>query len=162
MNPRQFLQLIIQPTLNHMARVNPRMSGPTAEALLLGTALVESNLTFLRQTPTGPALGVYQMEPGTHSSLWANWLGYRPDAAGVIQQLTTSPARADHMVWNLQYATAMCRLRYWIVPAALPPMHDRALADYHKDHYNTHLGKTNPAESSRHFDRAISIVRAAQ
>jgi hypothetical protein len=157
-NAPQFLSLIIRPTLAAMAELNPRLSGPAPEALLLGTALVESNLVWLRQTPRGPALGVYQMEPGTHASLWANWLGFRPDAARILQAMTTSPARADHMVWNLRYATAMARLRYWIVRDPMPSMDARALALYHKAHYNTPLGATDPMKSEAQFRRAIDIT----
>ena len=43
-----------------------------AENLILGTALQESNLRYLRQLGDGPARGVYQMEPATHDDIWDN------------------------------------------------------------------------------------------
>ena len=72
MNPKHFSELIIVPTLNHLGMYSER-----AADLLLGTALVESKLTALKQT-RGPALGVYQIEPLTHADI-RNYLRRKPD-----------------------------------------------------------------------------------
>lgn len=162
MNPDQFLRLIIIPTLARMSAINTRLASPEAQALVLGTGLVESSLVWLRQRPAGPALGVYQMEPATHDSLWANWLTFRPDAARIMREFTIAGPLPGDMVWNLVYATAMCRLRYWIVPQALPPLDPMGLAQYHKVHYNTPAGATDVDRSVAHFARAIDIVNSTR
>ena len=75
MNPTQFLKYVITPTLADLD-----MYSPAAAMLLLGTAVTESNLEYLRQLPDGPALSVYQIEPATaRDVLYARryWLGSR-------------------------------------------------------------------------------------
>ena len=155
MDPRQFLEKVIRPSLDIM-----HMGGAAAEQLMLGTALTESGLRWLRQIE-GPALGVYQMEPATHDDIWENWLGSQPTTIRRVHMwsVTTLPGE---VVWNLYYATIMARLVYRRRPEPLPPEGDgKALALYHKAHYNTPAGKTDPSQSVIHFERAIAIVRGA-
>jgi len=54
----QFIDLIIEPTLEELG-----MFSAAASELVLGTAIQESRLTYIKQLGTGPALGVCQMEP---------------------------------------------------------------------------------------------------
>jgi hypothetical protein len=116
-----------------------------AENLLIGTALVESHLTYLKQVPDGPALGLYQMESATHDDLWENWLTHRSMYARLVRHHIGDryppPNRAQAMLWDLRYATMMCRLQYRRFPEALPSA-DRidGLARYWKRHWNTSLG----------------------
>ncbi|EGX99987.1 hypothetical protein AZA_56441 [Nitrospirillum viridazoti Y2] len=116
--------------------------------ITLGTAAKESGGRFLAQWPTGPALGLWQMEPATHDDVWDNFLHYRPDlAARVSSLLVPGRDRTDQLVWNLQYAAAMCRLRYYRVAAPRPDGTDvNALADYWKAHYNTPEGAGKASE----------------
>ena len=68
----QFCEYVIQPALESIG-----MYSEPAEQLLLGTACAESNLgTYLHQVG-GPALGVFQIEPATHTDIWENYLLYR-------------------------------------------------------------------------------------
>lgn len=134
MNPLEFYRYIIWPTLDDM-----RLGGDAACQLLLGTALVESNLEHLVQTGSGPAQGVYQMEPATHDDIWGNYLNARPGLSQSVKQhmIGTHPS-ASQMVGNHCYATAMARAHYWRVKAALPPAGDvEAMAWYWKRWYNT-------------------------
>ena len=70
----QFTRLIIRPALKIIG-----LDFRAAEELLLGTALQESRLTYLHQLGGGPALGLFQMEPGTHDDIWTNYLWNRPE-----------------------------------------------------------------------------------
>ncbi len=124
---------------------------PFADLLMLGTALVESDLTYLRQHPTGPAIGMWQMETATHDSLWKNHIAFRPvlrkQLLGVscVATRDAEPARVDAnvMAYNLRYACAMARVLYRSKPDPLPETLEDA-ADYWKTHYNTPLGKGTP------------------
>ena len=58
-----------------------------AEELVLGTAIVESGLTYLIQHSDGPALGLWQIEPATHEDLYTNFLNYRPDLGPQLMEL---------------------------------------------------------------------------
>lgn len=148
-DPGQFRSLVIRPTLQALD-----LSSLAAERLLLGTAIAESGLRHLKQI-RGPALGLYQMEPATHDDLWNSYLFRKPELAALIGGLVCAhgPPPADHLIWNLRYATAMARLLYWRRPEPLPPADDiEANAAYWLAHYNTPQGKGTRA----HFLAAVT------
>ena len=143
LNPQQFLNLIIRPACEFLEPEIPHLE--TAERLLMGTALMESNLTYLMQLNNGPALGVFQMEPATHDDIWENWLRFRLPIHDRILSRWGS-LDAHRMVHDLHYAAVMARLHYRRVPQALPRPDDlRAQAAYWKRWYNTALGKGDAA-----------------
>lgn len=130
-----------------------------AENLVLGTGLVESRLSYVRQIasvdstgrragPRGPALGLFQMEPATHDDIWRNWLGGGSRAliaAAVRDHVGNGDRSAERLVWDLRYAAIMCRLHYRRVAEALPDYADLdGLSLYWKRHYNTSLGAGDP------------------
>ena len=141
LDPDQFRALIVRPAITEL-----ELWSQAAENLLVGTALVESRLTHLRQLPDGPALGVFQMEPATHQDLWDNWLRYRPDLAAIMSgERARRASDANILIWNLRYAAMCCRLQYRRVPEPLPGAADVAgLARYWKSHWNTLRGRGEP------------------
>ncbi|MGH6879481.1 hypothetical protein [Hypericibacter sp.] len=161
LDPRQFLRFVIRPALDAM-----QLGGASAEVLLLGTGLAESNqLTSLRQIGKdgrdGPARGLFQMEPATHDDIWDRYLN--PSVARidlVYKACGIGENRgSDMLMWNLRYAAAMTRFHYLRVAEPIPAAHDaEAMAQYHKRHYNTALGKADPARNVQHFLLANSIV----
>ena len=82
---------IIQPTLIQLG-----LWSVAAQELLLGTALIESNLTHRRRLG-GPARGFFQMEPETHDDIRESFLTYRAPLAGRVKDLLTSE-RDDKLV----------------------------------------------------------------
>jgi len=140
-----FREMVIRPALAHLD-----LSSPSAEALLMGTALAESGLEALRQYGGGPARGLFQMEPATHDDIFDHFLAYRPALRERLTALAApTPPGAEQLAANLIYAAAMCRIHYRRVPAALSHVADAAaMARYWKDHYNTELGRGDPA----HFE----------
>ena len=68
----QMLALVIRPALEKLS-----LWSLSAEELVLGTAIVESGLTYLKQHGDGPALGLWQVEPATHDELYTNFLNFR-------------------------------------------------------------------------------------
>lgn len=149
-DPKQLRELVVRPTLGFL-----KLGGQAAENLVVGTALVESGLSWLHQRGAGPALGLWQMEPATHDSLWDNYLGYRSKLSADVLQLAT-PASitegATEMVGNLFYACAMARVYYRTKKAPLPAADDvDGMAAYWKLHYNTALGAGTVAHALPHF-----------
>ena len=146
----QFRDLVVAPTL-HMID----LYSPAAVNLVLGTAIQESRLTYLKQLGGGPALGLYQMEPATHEDIWTNYLAYRPEIASRIRSLTAYPQMSGELVGNLWYATGMCRVHYRRVPVALPDADDiEGLAEYWKEHYNTFEGAGTVEEFIENWNEA--------
>ena len=137
-NPYQLESYVIEPVLHELG-----LYSMGAVELLLGTAAVESHMGhFIRQIQ-GPALGIYQIEPATHDDIWTNYIAYRGDLLDSISKVVNPDRLSDNMlVYNLQYATVMCRIHYLRVPEKLPEVGDIfGQASFWKKHYNTKAGK---------------------
>lgn len=144
MDALQFREHVVRPTLVHM-----KMHSRTAEDLMVGTALAESNLTWLTQHGNGPAVGVYQIEPNTFSDIWDRYLNTRPDILARVEKLVApSPLLEKQLITNLAFATAIARIRYWMDPTPLPDPNDYpnhasyvwVLGETWKRGFNTELG----------------------
>ncbi len=143
---QDFRDLIIKPTLNELAKAEPRINSEAAVALLLGTALCESELTFLRQRVKGgfgPALSFFQIEPATHKDVKRYLNERRRGLATRVFGLATIIDPDDFEVaTNLRYATAIARIKFWMDPEPLPYADNiRGLAGIYKRVWNTELGK---------------------
>ena len=149
----QFLTLSITPALQKID-----LWSVAAEELLLGTALVESDLRYRRQLGAGPARGLFQMEPATHDDIWNNFLRYRANLANKIRALMTSPEanKLLELETNDQYACAMARAHYLRVPAPLPPAGNvDAMAGCWKQYYNTPLGAGTVSKYIQRWNRTM-------
>ena len=103
------LSMVIRPALS---KIN--LWSPSAEELVLGTAIVESGLTYLRQHNDGPALGLWQVEPSTQNDLYTNFLNYRPELGSQLMELRAPNLSMDeNLATNLMYGAAVCRLCYY-------------------------------------------------
>ncbi len=142
LNPKDFREHIIKPTLEHLG-----MYSLAAENLLIGTAVQESGLRHLKQIGGGPALGVYQIEPETHTDLWCNYLSYRTEMMSQVERHAIPHIdTGSQLIGNLYYATAIARIIYYRRPEPLPDADDiEGLAGYWKNHFNTVAGKGTAA-----------------
>jgi len=132
---QQFIDHVIVPALNAIG-----LNSQAAQELVLGTALQESNLYYLKQLGAGPAMGLFQMEPATHDDIWTHYLIYKPRLAGKVHTISAQQT-PEELIGNLWYAAAMCRIHYLRVKAPLPEAGDiDAQAAYWKKYYNTPLG----------------------
>jgi hypothetical protein len=146
-------ELVIRPALRHLG-----LWSEAAENLLMGTAAQESLLgRYLMQMGGGPALGIFQMEVATHDDCWENYLAYREDlAAQVIETCVHKRNRQGQLVWNLQYAAAMCRVQYHRFKEPLPEPGDvLGLASYWKRYWNTAQGKGTVEEFVRNYSAMV-------
>lgn len=148
--PNQLRYLIIVPALQAIG-----LHSLAAEQLVLGTCCQESlGGSYIKQLGKGPALGIYQMEPITHDDLHANFLKFKRDLSVKVNNLCVGIANASELVWNLNYATAMCRIHYFRVKAPLPAANDfKAQARYWKKYYNTPKGKGTTEEYLINWER---------
>lgn len=138
MKAMELKKRVIEPTLFRLD-----MHSKSAVNLLLGTAAHESKMGEYLVQVNGPALGIFQVEPGTLEDIYRNYLAYRPSLLKRVEALRgVDMSREESLVSNLAYATAIARLVYRRVPEALPAYDDiPALASYWKMYYNTGLGK---------------------
>ncbi|MCG8689693.1 MAG: hypothetical protein MI806_00645 [Minwuiales bacterium] len=152
LNIGQFRARVVRPVLETIG-----LHSMAAENLLLGTAAQESNFRHLVQLGGGPALGLYQMEPATHDDIWENYLAFRGERAAKVEGfLVLDQDRTEQLVWNLAYATAMCRIHYLRVPSPLPAPDDvQGLGRYWKEFYNTSQGRGTVDEFVENFETHI-------
>ena len=102
----QIRSLVIRPALEKL-----NLWSLSAEELVLGTAIVESGLTYLRQHNDGPALGLWQVEPSTQNDLYVNFLNFRPELSFKLMELRSAGLSLDeNLATNLMYGAAVCRL----------------------------------------------------
>ena len=162
LNPKQFVEEIIRPTMMFLEGRDTsqvKWGGQAAEELMLGTALVESDLSYLRQLG-GPALGIYQMEPATAKDILENYVGYRGYLGEAINMIAgVWPMKSVQIQGNLFLATALTRIHYRRVPEPLPAAGDTAgQARYWKEFYNTEAGKGTPEKYLAKWKNAGSAL----
>lgn len=158
LDPKQFRQYVIRPTLEHMG-----MGGLAAERLMLGTALHESDgLRYIDQVDKagkpGPAFSLFQIELATHDDLFANFLPFRPGIASQLRKLVAEwPPPAYQLHTNLAYSCAIARLIYYRRPEPLPAADDaHAMASFYKRAFNTSLGKATVDDFLRRWPAVLA------
>jgi hypothetical protein len=132
-NRKQFRNLIAQ-VITDLDLYSER-----AVELLMGIAAKESAFgVYLKQLGSGPALGVFQIEPATEKDVWENYLNFRIARSATLVSVTgVNGPNQLHLKGNLIYQIAIARTILWRVPQALPLRTDiRAMAVYWDDHYN--------------------------
>lgn len=150
----QLLELVITPTLEEL-----NLYTDAAVHLLLGTAAQESRMGHYIAQIRGPALGIYQMEPTTYRDLWDNFIKFRPELSARMHAVfgPSKALSADRMVYDLKYATAMSRIHYFRIKAALPTSL-QGWAAYWKKYYNTPLGKGTEEEFIRNYNELVKGI----
>ena len=151
-NPEHLRGHVIRPVLE---LIGGRRDA-AVEDLLLGTAAQESQLGFHLIQMGGPACGIYQIEPKTEASIWANYLAYRPDLHKAISALRSSSGL--DLVCNLAYQTAIARCVYFPVKEEIPDTVE-GQAGYWKAYYNTAKGKGTIDEYLANFYRYVTKKR---
>ncbi|CAK7192679.1 hypothetical protein COMNV_00885 [Commensalibacter sp. Nvir] len=154
---------VIAPVLAYL-----NLGGEQALHMVTGTFVAESysgQVTYLKQLGKGPALGACQMEPFTYNDIWNNFLNSSKHVSlanelrslsGTLNASKATIPDVELLTGNLFFAAAMCRVFYLRIAEPLPKADDAtALANYHKKHYNTSLGKANAQRNIECFQRAI-------
>lgn len=153
-NLEQLTTSIVRPILKEIS-----LWTPAAEHLLLGTAAQETDLGYyLKQLGNGPGLGLYSMEERSHNDIWYNYLSYQPQFYNVICELIgIAPyPHAELLMYNIGYATIMCRLHYYRVAEALPDENDiTKLAEYWKNYYNTNKGSGTVPQFIKNYKKYV-------
>lgn len=155
-DPNQLRDFVINPVLKILDLLNDRPpKGRGTIELLLGTAMQESELGVWLHQISGPAIGIWQIEPATARDL-LNWL--RAGHTELYQTLLTLSAQNfdldEQMAGNLYFACAMARLYYWRIPEPLPAAGDiEGQWQYYKKYYNTPAGAATRTQYMQGFAR---------
>jgi len=122
--------------------------------LLMGTAAQESGFgTYLKQLKSGPAVGVFQMEPATFKDIIHNYLRYKPELFEKVRSFCME-LEADEMIWNLKFAIIMARVQYFRRREPLPN-NLSGYAKYWKKFYNTPEGRGTEEEFIRNYKKYV-------
>lgn len=159
--PEDLKKYVIKPTL-----IELDLYSNAAIKLLLGTCAQESDMGCFLHQLKGCALGIYQMEPATLDDIFINYAPSKSSLFAKIFNMSfnfdsgTTPLEfspeflREALIYNLKYATAMCRVHYLRVPEALPASDDKlGLANYWKRYYNTKKGKGSVTDFLRNYNK---------
>jgi len=150
-NTPQLREYIIKPALSKL-----NVYSKDAEELLVFTCAAETNGGEYVHQIQGPALGIYQCEPATYHDMWRNYIVHRSRLMMIfsMQFQTNGVPPEERVIYDLQYASAICRAHYMRVPEKLPDGRDEeALWKYYKKYYNTELGKATKKKSIEAYKR---------
>lgn len=160
MNPQVMHDYIIYPTLQAMtAYTGTDYNSKAARQLLLITAGQESHCGDYLTQVKGPALGPYQMEPNTTNDLYKNYL--TGERLALVMKFM-SPAEHEEAiviagVGNLFYCTALARMNYRRVKAAVPAFDDQqAMWEYYKKYWNSVLGAATQKDFNQNWERFVT------
>lgn len=152
----EFNDYIVVPSLNVAG-----LYSPCAANLLLGTAIIESNLNHVEQRGPGRAMGFFQIEEATYNDILRYINRYEN---GRLKEIVLSCAfyvcwpPAESLVHNMRWGCLVARLKYHMQKEALPEEDDaQALGNYYKKYYNTSKGS---AEMSKIISVFESIVKS--
>ena len=143
MNNEHFRIHIVRPTIKLMDGYIKGMWSEAAENLLVGTAIMESDLAYLKQK-NGPALGVYQIEPFTHKDITERYIEeskFRDEFNNMFDNMVGWPYPDEfdinQLIFDLRYATMIARIKYWMSVEPLPSANViHALGHYWNKNYN--------------------------
>jgi hypothetical protein len=129
--------------------------GETAVNLVFGTAIQESSLIYLEQVPSGIAVSLFQIEEATYLDLINRMSPSMRHKILAYCSLTDFPKDYKFLIGNLTLSIIMARMKYYLIPEALPANDPEALAEYHKKYYNTVKGRTDINRSTINFNMAV-------
>ncbi len=152
--PNQFRKLIREVLKNFGQQSGSKtFYSENAVELLMLTAAQETLLGKYLWQVKGPALGMFQMEPNTFNDIWINFIAYRGNIRDTLNDWRAPAVSWDmRMNADLAYQIVMARIFYMRILAPLPPSSDlRAMAEYYKKYWNTHLGAATVQEAVNHY-----------
>lgn len=159
-DPKQFRDLIHRVLKDFATNCGPGKEwiySEDAVELLMMTAAQETLLgKYIRQV-RGPALGVFQMEPGAYNHLFNNYIT-RGDKEWLHNAyelyISYGASWRDRMMADIPYQIVLARIYYLRYPEPLPSSSDReAMAQYYKRYWNTSLGKATVEEAIARYER---------
>ena len=129
---------------------------PEAVNLLMGTCAQESRLgVYIKQLSSGPALGVFQMEPFTFNDIVNCYLAFNESLAQKIKnECDVSIFKSEALEYNLKLAICFTRVHYLRFPEPLPNDLD-GMARIWKKRYNTILGAGSEEEFIKNYERYL-------
>lgn len=143
---RRLIQEVLKPA---------ELYSESAEELLVLTAASESLGGEYIYQVSGPARGMFQMEPATEKDILLNYVYYNDNLRSAVSEWVEFPSQGvlkykqrDPLTYNLAYQVLMCRIHYRRDKFALPAKTDiEGMASVWKRVYNTYQGKGTAKEA---------------
>jgi len=153
--PDHLREYIVKPVLSALSEFDVRLGTEASVELLMGTAAQESSLGYhLNQLGGGPGAGIYSIEEGTEQDVWRYLRRKKNKGLRDIVKSFSSQTGPEALRGNFYYSTAIARIKYWMIPDALPQeMHLQAL--YWKAYYNTEKGKGTSQEYVKNYEKLV-------
>ena len=135
-NYQQYHDLVLIPVISKMAGFNER----AILALSMIAAHESKGGKYLKQFPTGPALGPYGMEGWVHDDVWKESDNIWTDSfnLGFVSNNDYKSHKhplAERMIYDMRYATFMSRKRLHMDVRPLPSL-KKDMANYLVEYWN--------------------------
>jgi len=143
MDASQFREYVVEPVVRSLGLPDPKRR---IELLMMTAAHESAQGRYIKQI-RGPALGLFQMEPATHSYIYSWLCNHQPAdrRRAALEWALERVGSAEQMTGNHYYATAIAAFNYYSKPGRLPN-NIADMTDYAKKYWNTHLGKATPGD----------------
>lgn len=153
MNKKQLEELVVTPTLKEIPK---GYSDEAVMAIMMIIAHESLRGRFLKQV-NGRALGVIQMEPATHDSVWkfGDTVWDNALKLGIVtahEYNTKQHPKAERLLYDLRYNVFMARQRLFMKREKLPKSPGK-LSIYLKEHWNSMHGAANDYSYLNDFKR---------
>ena len=112
LDAKQLRELVNKPALLEI-----ELWSEAAEELVLGTAIVESRLSFIKQLGSGPTSGLWQIEPDTHRDVYENFLEHREGLYDQVLSLS-APGQSFEENRTSLYAVRCRYMQAQLLPSA--------------------------------------------
>ena len=137
-NKAQLTEFVIKPVLE---KITNGLTEQSLVAIQMIIAHESKGGIYLKQIGGGPALGIIQMEPKTHNSVWKFGDSVWENAIelGIVSQHELDNGihpKPDRLIYDLAYNVFMARQRLFMKKEKIPS-HPGAISMYLKEHWNS-------------------------
>lgn len=156
LNPHQLLVHVIRPALRPFPL---QFRSTDAEKLLMMTAAHESaGFTQIYQNPSGPALGLWQMEPFTFYSLRdVEFISSRKIRYAMTAFASSPSPEPNELTGNLFLSCAFARAKYIHAPKL--PDNVIEMGRFAKKYYNSALGKARATDYETAYMKYVDPLK---
>lgn len=149
---KQFRELVVLPALHDLQMYTKEF----AELLVFTCATESAGGTYIKQI-TGPAVGIFQIEPNSLTDLWVNYVVRNARYLNLLSMnfgLYKMPDPID-LITNMKLAAGVCALFYKRHKVNCLSMEPDALWEIYKKYYNTVKGKAEKETSLKAYAKFI-------
>ena len=158
MKPKVLVDYFIKPACDYIAEYCPKCNGRNSIQFMLAVAAQESHCGLYFKQLTGPARGIWQVEPASSQDVIENYVSHKNGLADLLHAMYSPVLKYAHIQSPL-YNCAIARLIVYRYPEAMPAYDDRfGMWEMYKHRYNSVSGAATKDEWDRNWDNYVAGI----